>query len=63
MLERNRITNALLVTKDLQSKEGQAVLRDVYSLCNDDNRVAYRLDERPVDRVCPCNSCLTVIAE
>lgn len=63
MPERNRIADALLVTKDLQSKEGQAVLRDVYSLCNDDNRVAYRPDERPVDGVCPCNNCLTVIAE
>jgi hypothetical protein len=37
MLERNRIANALLVTKDLQSKEGQAVLQDLCSLCIDDN--------------------------
>ncbi|KFY67373.1 hypothetical protein V496_01564, partial [Pseudogymnoascus sp. VKM F-4515 (FW-2607)] len=49
MPERNRIANALLVTKDLQSKEGQAVLQDLCSLCIDDNRVAYRPDERPVD--------------
>lgn len=63
MPERNRIANALLVTKDLQSKEGQAVLQDLCSLCIDDNRVAYRPDERPVDGVCPCNNCPTVIAE
>ena len=36
MPERNRIANALLVAKDLQSNEGQAVLRDLYSLCNDE---------------------------
>jgi hypothetical protein len=41
MPERDRIANTLFVTKDLQSKEGQAVLRDVYGLCNDDNQVAY----------------------
>ncbi|KFX86389.1 hypothetical protein O988_09608 [Pseudogymnoascus sp. VKM F-3808] len=40
---------ALFVTKGLQSKEGQTVLQDVYSLCNDDNQVAYRPDEQPVD--------------
>ncbi|KFY08696.1 hypothetical protein V492_05999 [Pseudogymnoascus sp. VKM F-4246] len=51
MPERNRIANALLVTKDLQSEEGQAVLQDLCSLCIDDNRVAYRPDKRPVDGV------------
>ena len=63
MPERDRIANTLFVTKDLQSKEGQAVLRDIYSLCNDDNQVAYRPDEQPVDGVCPCNNCSTVMAE
>ncbi|KFZ01777.1 hypothetical protein V500_00623 [Pseudogymnoascus sp. VKM F-4518 (FW-2643)] len=53
MPERNRIATALLFTEDLQSKEGQAVLRDVYSLCIDDNRGAYRPDERPVNGACP----------
>lgn len=37
ILERNCIANTLFVTKGLQSKEGQAVLQDVYSLYNDDN--------------------------
>lgn len=63
MPERDRIANTLFVTKDLQSKEGQAVLQDVYSLCNDDNQVAYRPNEQPVDGVCPCSNCSTVITE
>ena len=63
MPERDRIANTLFVTKGLQSKAGQAVLQDVYSLCNDDNRVAYRPNERPVDGACPSNNCLKVIAE
>ena len=41
MPERNCIANKLFVTKDLQSKEGQAVLQDIYSLCINDNQVAY----------------------
>ena len=63
MPERNCIANTLFVTKGLQSKEGQAVLQDVYSLCNDNNQVAYQLDEQPVNRVCPCSNCSTVITE
>jgi hypothetical protein len=61
--ERNRMANSILVAKDLRSEEGQAALRDIYSLCIDDNRVAYRPDERPMNGVCPCNGCSTVMTE
>ncbi|KFY27952.1 hypothetical protein V491_00691 [Pseudogymnoascus sp. VKM F-3775] len=63
MPERDRIANTLFVTKDLQSKEGQAVLRDIYSLCIDDNQVAYRPDELPVDGICPSSNCSTVMTK
>ncbi|KFZ00912.1 hypothetical protein V500_00933 [Pseudogymnoascus sp. VKM F-4518 (FW-2643)] len=63
MPERDRIANTLFVTKGPQSKEGRAVLRDVYSLCNNDDQVAYRPDEQPVNGVCPCNNCSTVMTE
>jgi hypothetical protein len=61
--ERNRIGNTLFVTKDLQSKEAQAVLQDIYSLCIDDNQVAYRPDELPVDGICPSSNCSTVMTK
>jgi len=63
MPARDRIANAMLLTQELRSEEGQATLRDIYSLCIDDNRVAYRPDERPIDGVCPCKGCLKVMIE
>jgi len=63
MPARDRIANAMLLTQELRSEEGQATLRDIYSLCIDDNRVAYRPDERPIDGVCPCKGCLKIMIE
>ncbi|KFY77759.1 hypothetical protein V499_02929 [Pseudogymnoascus sp. VKM F-103] len=63
MLERDRIANTLFVAKGLQSKAGQAVLQDVYSLCSNDNQVAYRPNEWPVNGACPSNNYPKVIAD
>lgn len=63
MPERDHIANTLFVTKDLYIKEGQAVLRDIYSSYIDDNQVAYRPDELPIDGICPSSNCSTVMTK
>jgi hypothetical protein len=49
MPERDRIAEMIPVAEDLKREEGQASLRDISSLCIDDNRVAYRPIEHPVN--------------
>lgn len=61
MPARDRIANVILHNYDLRSDKGRAALRDIYSLCVDDNQVAYRPNERPIDGVCPREGCLTAI--
>ncbi|KFY94199.1 hypothetical protein V500_03389 [Pseudogymnoascus sp. VKM F-4518 (FW-2643)] len=53
MPARDRIANAILAETD----QSQAALQDIYSLCVDDNRVAYRPNELPVGGMCPREGC------
>ncbi|KFY46613.1 hypothetical protein V494_00397 [Pseudogymnoascus sp. VKM F-4513 (FW-928)] len=57
MPARDRIENAILAETD----ECQAALQDIYSLCVDDGRVAYRPNEHPVGGMCPCEGCYTAM--
>jgi hypothetical protein len=59
MPARDRIANAILAETD----QCQAVLQDIYSLCVDDSRVAYRPNEHPVGGMCPCEGCFTAMNE
>ncbi|OBT76035.1 hypothetical protein VF21_03576, partial [Pseudogymnoascus sp. 05NY08] len=54
MPARDRIANAILAETD----QCQAALQDIYSLCIDDNRVAYRPNEHPVGGMCPREGCV-----
>ncbi|KFZ13483.1 hypothetical protein V501_03684 [Pseudogymnoascus sp. VKM F-4519 (FW-2642)] len=55
MPARDRIAKAILAETD----ECQAALQDIYSLCVDDGRVAYRPNEHPVSGMCPSEGCYT----
>ncbi|KFY94270.1 hypothetical protein V500_03351 [Pseudogymnoascus sp. VKM F-4518 (FW-2643)] len=55
MPARDRIAKAILAETD----ECQAALQDIYSLCVDDGRVAYRPNEHPVGGMCPGEGCYT----
>ena len=57
MPARDRIANAILAETD----QCQAALQDIYSLCIDDNRVAYRPNEHPVGGICPREGCVKAI--
>jgi hypothetical protein len=59
MPARDRIANAILAEPD----QSQAALQDIYSLCIDDNWVAYRPNEHPVGGMCPRDGCFTAIIE
>ncbi|KFY21005.1 hypothetical protein V493_07590, partial [Pseudogymnoascus sp. VKM F-4281 (FW-2241)] len=57
MPARDRLANAILAETD----QSQAALQDIYSLCVDDNRVAYRPNEHPVGGICPREGCFTAM--
>lgn len=59
MPARDRIANAILAETD----QSQAALQDIYSLCVDDNREAYRPNEHPVGGMCPREGCFTAMIE
>ena len=59
MPARNRIANAMLAETD----QSQAALQDIYSLCVDNNRVAYWPNEHPVSGMCPREGCFKAMIE
>jgi len=58
MPQRNYVAGAILLSTDLWSEEGRATIKEIYNLCVDDNRGAYRPDEQPIDGRCPYKDCL-----
>ncbi|RDL31538.1 Uncharacterized protein BP5553_09747 [Venustampulla echinocandica] len=63
MPARDRVANVILLTPDLRSDKYRAAQRDIYSLCIDDSRVAYRPNEHPIDGACPREGCSTAMIE
>ncbi|KAI9746641.1 MAG: hypothetical protein M1818_000355 [Claussenomyces sp. TS43310] len=59
MPARDRSANAILAETD----QSQAALQDIYSLCVDDDRVAYRPNEHPVGEICPREGCSKAMIE
>ncbi|KFY46626.1 hypothetical protein V494_00396 [Pseudogymnoascus sp. VKM F-4513 (FW-928)] len=57
MPARDCIANAILA----ETNQCQAALQDIYSLCVEDGRVAYRPNEHPAGGMCPCEGCYTAI--
>jgi hypothetical protein len=62
MPARDRIANAILA-ENLQTDERQATLQDIYNLCVDDSRVAFRPNEHPIGGMCPREGCFTAMIE